>query len=184
MLLNARIINREQFEEALSNRVLYGGKIGTSLIELGFISEEDLARKAEVIAPLLRDLDRAYRLPLVALAVPALKKLDEARRGVFLEGFRTVVEADQRITLSEFVLATILDWTLGPKARRAGSVRFRQCSELAAETALVLSLLAHAGAAAGGGVCARASIGQRAAKATTASELRRVVFIVFMVVPR
>lgn len=44
MLLNAGFINREQFEEALNNRVLYGGKIGTSLIELGFISEEDLAR--------------------------------------------------------------------------------------------------------------------------------------------
>ena len=44
MLLNAQLINREQFEEALRNRVLYGGKIGTSLIELGYVSEEDLAR--------------------------------------------------------------------------------------------------------------------------------------------
>lgn len=44
MLLNAGRINRDQFEEALRNRVLYGGKIGTSLIELGYISEEDLAR--------------------------------------------------------------------------------------------------------------------------------------------
>ncbi|GAM09576.1 bacteriophage N4 adsorption protein B [Geobacter sp. OR-1] len=44
MLLNARLINRDQFEEALKNRVLYGGKIGTSLIELGYVSEEDLAR--------------------------------------------------------------------------------------------------------------------------------------------
>lgn len=44
MLLNAGLINRDQFEEALRNRVLYGGKIGTSLIELGYIREEDLAR--------------------------------------------------------------------------------------------------------------------------------------------
>lgn len=44
MLLNADLINRDQFEEALRNRVLYGGKIGTSLIELGYISEEELAR--------------------------------------------------------------------------------------------------------------------------------------------
>jgi hypothetical protein len=43
MLLNAGLINHDQFEEALRNRVLYGGKIGTSLIELGFISEEELA---------------------------------------------------------------------------------------------------------------------------------------------
>lgn len=44
MLLNSGRINRDQFEEALRNRVLYGGKIGTSLIELGYINEEDLAR--------------------------------------------------------------------------------------------------------------------------------------------
>lgn len=44
MLLNAGLINRDQFEESLRNRVLYGGKIGTSLIELGYISEEELAR--------------------------------------------------------------------------------------------------------------------------------------------
>jgi hypothetical protein len=44
MLLQGGMINREQFDEALKNRVLYGGKIGTSLIELGYVSEEDLAR--------------------------------------------------------------------------------------------------------------------------------------------
>src|SRR6185503_21389937 len=44
------------------------------------IGNEELARKAELTAPTLRQLDRAYRLPLVALAVPALKSLDEAAR--------------------------------------------------------------------------------------------------------
>ena len=44
MLLNAGLIDRDQFEEALRNRVLYGGKIGTSLIELGFVNEVTLAR--------------------------------------------------------------------------------------------------------------------------------------------
>jgi hypothetical protein len=44
MLLEAGLINRAQSDEALKNRVLYGGKIGTSLIELGFIDEEHLAQ--------------------------------------------------------------------------------------------------------------------------------------------
>src|SRR5512136_918328 len=44
MLLEAGLITREQFEEALLNRVVYGGKIGSSLIELGFVTEEDLAQ--------------------------------------------------------------------------------------------------------------------------------------------
>lgn len=44
MLLNAGLITRVQFDDALKNRVIFGGKIGTSLIELGYISEEELAR--------------------------------------------------------------------------------------------------------------------------------------------
>jgi Zn-dependent protease with chaperone function len=108
--------------------------------------DETLARKAEVLAPLLRQLDRAYRLPLVALAVPALKTLDAGGRGRFLEALRAVMQADQRLTLGEFVLATILDWTLGPLARRAGGVRIKDRGAVSAEIAVVLSLVAHAGA--------------------------------------
>ncbi len=149
---------------APSIRQALGDPLGAQSVMLGCVLEEeltirgrqlaaigkagvhaDLARKAEVIAPLLRQLDRAYRLPLVALAVPALKGLDEASRHAFLDALRRVLVADQRLTLSEFVLATILDWTLGPKARRGGEVRYKACAELAAETALVLSLLAYAG---------------------------------------
>lgn len=44
MLLRAGLINENQFDEALQNRVVHGGRIGTSLIELGFVSEVDLAR--------------------------------------------------------------------------------------------------------------------------------------------
>jgi hypothetical protein len=44
MLLQGGRIDREQFDEALKNRVLYGGKIGASLIELGYLDEEELAR--------------------------------------------------------------------------------------------------------------------------------------------
>jgi len=44
MLLEARQISADQCDEALQNRVFFGGRIGTNLIELGFLSEEDLAR--------------------------------------------------------------------------------------------------------------------------------------------
>lgn len=44
MLLRAGLIDEKQFDGALRNRVLHGGKIGTSLIELGFVNEVDLAR--------------------------------------------------------------------------------------------------------------------------------------------
>ena len=115
------------------------------------LGQDEIARKAEVIAPQLRQLDRAYRLPLVALAVPALKGLDEAGRAAFLAMLRAAIEADRRFTLSEFVLTTILQWTIGPGARRAGGVKYKSRNETASETALVLSLLAHTGGGAGEG---------------------------------
>ena len=117
----------------------------------------DLARQAEVLRPHLEQLDRAYRLPLIALAVPALKGLDEAARGAFLAALRAAIEGNRRVTLSKFVLATILDWSLGPKARRAGGVKYKERGELTAETALVLSMLAYAGVAAGDAAAAQAA---------------------------
>lgn len=44
MLLQAGMVTPSQIDDALQNRVFFGGKIGTSLVELGFLSEEDLAR--------------------------------------------------------------------------------------------------------------------------------------------
>ena len=43
MLVQAGIISGEQLGEALKCQVIYGGKIGTNLIELGFISEDTIA---------------------------------------------------------------------------------------------------------------------------------------------
>lgn len=43
MLVQAGIISGEQLGEALKCQVIYGGKIGTNLIELGFISEDAIA---------------------------------------------------------------------------------------------------------------------------------------------
>lgn len=64
MLLSTGLINRNQSEEALRNRVLSGGKIGTSLIELGFLREDDLARF------LSRKLAVPYVHPDQLMAIP------------------------------------------------------------------------------------------------------------------
>jgi uncharacterized tellurite resistance protein B-like protein len=119
---------------------------GRQLRALQGLGREELARKAEVLAPLIAQLDRAYRLPIVALALPVLRtELDQAARQGFLAAMRAALEADTRFTLGEFVLDTILDWNLGPKAKRAGGVKFKSRDEVKDECALILSLLAHAG---------------------------------------
>jgi len=64
MLQNAGLITSEQFDEALKNRVLYGGKIGTSLIELGYIGEDELARflSSKLAVPFIAT-DRLLAIP-------------------------------------------------------------------------------------------------------------------------
>lgn len=119
---------------------------GRQLRALEALGRGELARKAEVLAPLIAQLDRAYRLPIVALALPVLRtELDDAGRNGFLAAMRAAIEADKRLTLGEFVLDTILDWNLGAKAKRAGGVKFRSRDQVKDECALILSLLAHAG---------------------------------------
>ncbi|HEU5177348.1 MAG TPA: M48 family metalloprotease [Burkholderiales bacterium] len=119
---------------------------GRQLRALEALGRGELARRAEVLAPLIAQLDRAYRLPIVALALPVLRtELAEAGRNGFLAAMRAAIEADKRLTLGEFVLDTILDWNLGAKAKRAGGVKFRSRDQVKDECALILSLLAHAG---------------------------------------
>jgi hypothetical protein len=44
MLVKSGLITQEQLEEALRNQVIFGGKLGTNLMELGYLGEEDIAR--------------------------------------------------------------------------------------------------------------------------------------------
>ncbi len=44
MLVEAGLLTQEQLDATLKNQVIYGGRLGTNLIELEYLSEEDLAR--------------------------------------------------------------------------------------------------------------------------------------------
>jgi len=44
MLMEAGLLTRPQLEAALKNQVIFGGKLGTNLIELRYLTEDDLAR--------------------------------------------------------------------------------------------------------------------------------------------
>jgi Zn-dependent protease with chaperone function/uncharacterized tellurite resistance protein B-like protein len=115
---------------------------GAQLRALESRQESTLARRAEVLSALIAGLGRAYRMPLIALALPVLRDLGKEERQRFLGHVRAVIEADSRVTLSEFVFATILDASL---IRQAGTVRHGSRSGVAAQCGVVLSLLAHAG---------------------------------------
>lgn len=65
MLMQAGMLTPRQMDDALQHRVFYGGKIGTNLVELGFLHEDDLARF------LSRKLGVPYIEPDKLLAIPA-----------------------------------------------------------------------------------------------------------------
>jgi hypothetical protein len=44
MLVEERLCSMAQIEEALETQVVHGGRLGTNLVELGFLQEKDLAR--------------------------------------------------------------------------------------------------------------------------------------------
>lgn len=65
MLLDAGMLTRQQLDDALQHRVFYGGKIGTNLVELGYLREEVLAKF------LSRKLAVPYVPPEKLLSIPA-----------------------------------------------------------------------------------------------------------------
>ena len=92
----------------------------------------------------LEGLGRAQQLLLIELALPALKEFPQKRRDAFLAEVTRRVEADRKVTLSEFVQATLLRQHLREGAGKPIPTQFRKVEEVARDAHLVLSLIAHA----------------------------------------
>jgi Zn-dependent protease with chaperone function len=110
--------------------------------QLEAIPDRSLAERARTAAALVRGFDLALHLPVIDLALPALKTMPEAATKHFLAALEAVVYADRRVSLHEFVVLTLLRAQLAPGARPAET---KTISALQAEAATVLALLAHAG---------------------------------------
>ena len=91
----------------------------------------------------LAQLPGQARLPLLDLAMPALRQLTVAERAGLLTNVTRLIAADQRISLDEFVLQTVLTRRLARHAGRAVPVRFLSLPELQRECAVLFSLTAH-----------------------------------------
>jgi uncharacterized tellurite resistance protein B-like protein len=89
-------------------------------------------------------LDRGDALPLLSLALPALRSLPQPLRDALVADVAKVVEADRKVTLAEFVLATILRQQLREAAGSPIPTRYRALAEVDDDLRTVLSLVAHA----------------------------------------
>lgn len=100
----------------------------------------------EQLARAIGELPGNAKLPLLDLSMPALRLLSVADRAALLANVDRLIGVDQRITLVEFVLQTVLTRRLDVRARRATAIRYASLHELKVECAVLLSLATHVAA--------------------------------------
>jgi Zn-dependent protease with chaperone function len=101
------------------------------------------AAQVQALHATVQQLPAGARLPLLDLAMPALRKLSPAGGDRLLMLAHTLILADGRMTLAEFLLFTVLRRRIGTDAQRAVPLRYKGVGDVADEAARVLSLLAH-----------------------------------------
>ena len=98
-------------------------------------------------APAADGLAPELRLPLLDIALPALRKLPPSEISGALETVRLLIETDGEVTLFEFMVEKALDRHVAAPARgdRQGVVSFYSFGALQEEIALLLSALSRVG---------------------------------------
>jgi Zn-dependent protease with chaperone function len=95
-----------------------------------------------------QSLEAAARLPLVDLAVPALKKSSPRQYGEFRQVVDALMRAEGKVELFEYCLHLVLLDYLDVffRLREAPAVRYRTAAAVTQPAAVVLSMLAYVGA--------------------------------------
>jgi Zn-dependent protease with chaperone function len=104
-------------------------------------------REAIELAPRVKQLGAAARLPLVDVALPALRQMSQRQYERFADNVRSLIAADRQLTLFELTLQRVLLRHLASAFGRAPvrGPRHDSLAPLRDECALVLSALARAG---------------------------------------
>ena len=109
---------------------------------------DELLTKVDELVPLVRAAGQRVRLPLLDMALPALRRLGRERSAALGRAVRTLILADGSIKPLEFAVYRVLARELGgARARAAANARaIHSLAALRDECAVVLSALAYAGA--------------------------------------
>lgn len=89
--------------------------------------------------------NRAARLPLIELAIPAVSEIDGDRAAVLMRNCRTLVEADKRMTVFEFAALSLLEHALGLGEEGHAGFHRPGLADIRKDSEVLFSLLAHAG---------------------------------------
>lgn len=115
------------------------------LLERVDLRTHDLALE---LSPLVRGMKRAARLPLVDLAIPALREMPRESYSGFRSNIKALIKADGRMSLFEWTLSKVLLRHLDPGFVGAspGGGRRVALPAVRTECAALLSALAYEGA--------------------------------------
>jgi hypothetical protein len=110
-------------------------------------ADRGMAEELDRLLAHLGTLDENQKLVLIEMAVPALKELSDAQYRRFTGNLITLIKADQRIDLLEWVLHRLLLKELAPHfdGPRRLPVRHGSLNPVAAEAGVLISALAREG---------------------------------------
>ncbi len=110
-------------------------------------AEPDVVNETMQLAPHMQRVERSARLPLIDLALPALRSMTADQSAAFQANVHHLVQADSKIELFEWVLQKILLHHLGArhKPKKRAAARSAGLSDVREESALLLTLLARVG---------------------------------------
>ena len=99
------------------------------------------------LLPLIEQAGPLYRLPLVDLAMPALRRLSESQYNAFEDNVKVLISADGSVELFEYTLHLIIVRRLSPlfSKQKPLAERFRSFDKVTREAVVLLSAMCHAG---------------------------------------
>lgn len=100
------------------------------------------------LMPQMDALELRFRLPIIDIAIPALKQLSPSQYPPFLENLAALINLDSKVNLFEWSLQKILSRHLDGHFDKPlpGAARYQDFGQLTREVGFVLSVMAHAGA--------------------------------------
>ncbi|MBE0619014.1 MAG: M48 family metallopeptidase [Burkholderiales bacterium] len=118
------------------------------LKQLQDFADPDVYALTLALMPQMGELDGKFRLPIIDIAIPALKQLSLNQYKSFKKNLLALIEMDSRVDLLEWSLQKILFNHLDGQFFKLApmKVRYSDTAQLDKEIGLVLSMMAHAGA--------------------------------------
>ncbi|HEX9048752.1 MAG TPA: M48 family metallopeptidase [Verrucomicrobiae bacterium] len=115
--------------------------------ELAGHASAELAAKTNALFPAVAQTTARARLPLVNLALPALRQMDAGQYRQFSQTLQWLINSDGQVEMFEFVLQKVVLRHLDShfNGARKGAVQYYTLKPLVPDCAVVLSALAHVG---------------------------------------